>query len=194
MANDDRGPGPATIERVMAAWQRTRDGLAADEMLASDEATVSVALTEAEREQAQADVDTVLKRITSAMLFASLRETEADELSKAMQARKVRYKERGEMLRRELLDILLLLGRPRFVATEGTVSVRSIPGSVVITDAELIPDQYMVEKIVRTPDKRALEADLAEGVVIDGATLSNGGYGLTFRRQRGAGEAVRVED
>lgn len=50
----------------------------------------------------------------------------------------------------------------------------------------------MVEKIVRTPDKRALEADLAEGVVIDGATLSNGGYGLTFRRQRGAGEAVAV--
>ena len=128
------------------------------------------------------------------MLFASLRETEADELSKAMAARKARYKQRGEMLRRELLDILLLLGRPRFVATEGTVSVRTIPGSLVITDEELIPDAYMIEKVVRTPDKRALEADLAQGVVIDGATLSNGGYGLSFRRQRGAGEAVRVED
>ena len=192
MANDDRGPGPATIERVIAAWQRAREGLAADEMLASDEATVNVALPT--EDQTARDVDAILKRITSAMLFASLRETEADELSKAMAARKARYKQRGEMLRRELLDILLLLGRPRFVATEGTVSVRTIPGSLVITDEELIPDAYMIEKVVRTPDKRALEADLAQGVVIDGATLSNGGYGLSFRRQRGAGEAVRVED
>ena len=188
---DDRGPSAVTIERVMAAWQRTRDGLAADEMLASDEAMVTVEMTT----EAELDVDTVLKRIVTAMLFASLRETEAGKQEKAMQARKARYKTRKELLRRELLDILLETKRRRFVAPEGTVGTKRIPGSVVITDEELIPDEYVTEKVVRTPNKEALHADLAEGVVIAGAAMSNGGWGLTWRPQRGADDtAATVEE
>lgn len=193
MPSDDRGPSGMTIERVISAWQRARDGLAADEMLASDEMMVS---TGTDLDLANVNVDQVLRRLVTAMLFASLRETEAKDLAKAMQARAARYERRNELLRAELLNILLVLERRVFVATEGTVTVKRVAGSVVITDEEALPDDYVNKKIVRTPDRRALHADLVEGVVIAGASLSNGGFSLTFRRQRGAGDdaAVTVED
>ena len=65
--------------------------------------------------------------------------------------------------------MLLALGHQSFVAPEGTISVTELPGSVVITEEADIPDDYIIEKITRTPDKAALRADLKEGVVIPGA-------------------------
>ncbi|HYM25279.1 MAG TPA: siphovirus Gp157 family protein [Vicinamibacterales bacterium] len=192
MPSQERGPGPATIERVIAAWQRAQARLDEDDMLAGDEQVVNVAFPAEEtgREQADMEVDGVLRRIVSAMLFASLRETEAADLAKAMTARRQRYESRGEMLRRALLDILLIVERQSFAAPEGTITVKSIPGSVVITEEADIPEDYMIERTTRTPDKAALRRDLAEGVVIPGASLSNGGYGLTFRRARAKPETV----
>lgn len=191
MPSDDRGPAPSTIERVISAWQRARAGLAADDMLISDETAVTLG---PDIENIEADVDTVLRRIVRAMLYASLREAEAGELQKALHARKLRYETRGEMLRRELLDILTVLRRDRFVAPEGTISLRALGQSVVILDAEAVPDEYVTIHTSRVPDKRKIYADLVEGVVIDGCALSNGGLGLTFRRPRGAGDAVKVEE
>jgi hypothetical protein len=190
MPDDERGPGPSTIERVIAAWQRAQAGLAADDNLVSDETVVSLAMSETER--SAMDVETILRRMVRAMLYASLRETEADDLEKAMQLRKQRYKTRGELLRRDLLDILILTERERFVAPEGTISLRELQRSVVILDLEAVPDEYVTVETVRHPDKRKMHDDMIEGVIIAGATLSNGGKGLSFRRAR-AGDGVRVD-
>jgi len=190
MPSDERGPGPSTIERVVAAWQRTQAGLAADDNLVSDETVVDVSLTEVE--QSKLDVDTILRRMVRAMLYASLRENEAKELKTAMQQREQRYKTRGELLRRDLFDILILTQRERFVAPEGTISLRELQRSVVILDLDAVPDEYVTTETVRHPDKRKMHDDLIEGVVIAGATLSNGGQGLSFRRAR-SGDGVRVD-
>lgn len=190
MPSDERGPGPSTIERVVAAWQRAQAGLAADDNLVSDETVVSLAMSDAE--QSAVDVDTILRRMVRAMLYASLRETEAKELKNAMQLREQRYKARGELLRRDIFDILILTQRERFVAPEGTISLRELQRSVVILDAEALPPDYVIERVERVPDKRKLYDDLIVGVIISGAALSNGGQGLTFRRAR-AGDGVRVD-
>jgi hypothetical protein len=178
MPDDERGPGPSTIERVIGAWQRAQAGLAADDMLVSDETVVSVEIPDIEH--TEADVEKIVRRMIRAMLYASLRETEAAEIEKAIKARKLRYKTRGEILRRELFDILTITQRNSVVMPEGTLGLRAIPPSVVILDADVIPDEYMTETTTRTPDKRALKADLDEGVVIAGAVMSNGGTGLAW--------------
>jgi hypothetical protein len=190
MPSDERGPGPSTIERVVAAWQRAQAGLAADDNLVSDETVVTLAMSDAE--QSAVDVDTILRRMVRAMLYASLRETEAKELKNAMQQREQRYKARGELLRRDIFDILILTQRERFVAPEGTTSLRDLGRSVVILDLDAIPDEYVTIETVRHPDKRKMANAMEQGVVITGATLSNGGQGLSFRRAR-SGDGVRVD-
>jgi hypothetical protein len=190
MPSDERGPGPSTIERVVAAWQRAQAGLAADDNLVSDETVVSVTMPDGE--QIETDVEKIIRRMVRAMLYASLRETEAKELKSAMQLREQRYKTRGEMIRRELLDIMTITERGQVVAPEGTLSLRELQRSVVILDAEVIPDEYVTVETVRHPDRRKMYEDLIEGVVIAGAVLSNGGKGLAFRRAR-SGDGVRVD-
>jgi len=184
MSNGELGPGPYTIERVVSAWQRAQAELAADDMLAGDEAVVNL-----DGSAAGLDVDAVLTRIISAMLFAALRAAEADELAKTFRARKARYEKREDMLRRELLDLLLVLDRPKFVSPLGTISTRRIPASLLILDAEAIPKEYLTETVVTTPNRKAIEADLAEGVVIAGAAMSNGGVGLTYLAPRAKRDA-----
>jgi hypothetical protein len=183
--SDERGPGARTIELVMSAWQRAQAGLTADAMLEEDERAVLLP------DDGIADtvdaVDAVLRRLGRAILFAGLRAEEAETLKKAMAFREKRYDARADMLRYTLLDILLLTNRRSFLAPEGTFFVRNVAASVVITDAAALADEYVTEttETVRKPNTAAIKADLDEGVVIDGAVLSNPGHGLTFRAARG---------
>ena len=181
MPDDERGPGPTTIELAIGAWQRTRAALDADDMLTQDELTVSLG---PELKQTETDVDTILRRMVRAMLYASLREAEAAELEKSMQARKLRYKARGELLRREMRDILIVTQRNSFAAPEGTLSLRALQRTVII--------EYVDINIVRVLNKHDIYDDLSEGVVIPGAELSNGGQTLAFRRQRASANAAVV--
>jgi|SRR5579862_5745784 hypothetical protein len=191
MPSGERPPSPTTIERVIAAWQRTRDGLTADEQLPTDEHVVRIddddPLIETE-----ADVEAVLGRLVRAMLFAQLRASEAADLARAMTARKLRYERRGELIRGTIHDILVATERLSVVTPEGTVALRRIAPSVLILDPALIPDEYIVEKIERNPDRRAILADLVEGVVINGCVLSNGGTGLTFYPAKAAPDKQEV--
>ena len=187
MPDDERGPGPTTIELAIGAWQRTRAALDADDMLTQDELTVTLG---PDLQKTETDVDTILRRMVRAMLYASLREAEAAELEKSMQARKLSYKARGELLRRDLLDILVVTQRNSFVAPEGTLSLRALQRTVIITDEQAVPDEYVDINIVRVLNKHDIYDDLSEGVVIPGAELSNGGQTLAFRRQRATAAAA----
>lgn len=194
--SDQRGPGPVTIEKIIAAWQRARAGLATDKTLVSDETVVNLGADDP-LIATEADVEAVLRRTIRAMLYARLRAREADELATVLQSRKARYEQRRKLLRETLLDMLLALQRQSFQAPEGTASLRAVAASVVITDLDALPNIYVTEEITtrRVPDKKALHADLIEGVVIEGAVLSNSGVTLAFHPARGAGaEAVREEE
>lgn len=169
-------------------------------MLATDENAIETALGEAPIDPAtvaEIDADQLLQRFIRAMLFAKLRAEEAGDLERAIKARKQRYQGREELLRRELMEVMQALARKSFVAVEGTASVRTLPNSVLITDLEAIPGDYVdvTERVVteRKPRREAMLEDLQQGVVIEGAVLAPGGVSLTFRRQRAAPEAAQED-
>lgn len=56
----------------------------------------------------------------------------------------------------------------------GNISLRKLPGSVEVLEEDSIPEEYKKEVITITIDKKAILADLKEGVVINGVTLKTG--------------------
>lgn len=64
---------------------------------------------------------------------------------------------------------------------EGNTSVLRLhgkPPSVLITDTAEIPARFIIEEIVRNPDKKAIKAAIDAGEDVPGATLSLGGNSL----------------
>lgn len=55
----------------------------------------------------------------------------------------------------------------------GNMTVRKNPVSVDVLDESLIPSEYKREVVEVKIDKKAILADLKEGVVVEGATLKN---------------------
>lgn len=53
----------------------------------------------------------------------------------------------------------------------GNMTVRKNPASVDVLDESLIPSEYKREVVEVKVDKKAILADLKEGVVVEGATL-----------------------
>ena len=56
----------------------------------------------------------------------------------------------------------------------GNISLRKLPGSVEVLAEDSIPKEYKKEAITITIDKKAILAELKEGVVIPGVTLKTG--------------------
>jgi hypothetical protein len=106
-----------------------------------------------------------------------------------MKARADRYEARAQAMRDEMLVIMQLLERASFTGSPfGTVSVRAGRQSVVVLDEEKLPDEYW--RVSRALDRMKLREDLTQGVVIDGAVLSNPMPVLSIRAARGARAAV----
>jgi hypothetical protein len=176
--SEARAPSGFVIERSVSAWQRAREALAVDGELADDEAVLARAL---DADPAALAPDELLRRLIAAATWADRRADEARLLVNTLRARTVRYTARGSTLRALALEVMDATNRKTFAAPFGTVSVKSLPPSVVILDEQALPDEYVATK--RIPDKRKLAADLKEGVVINGAVLSNAGRTLAIRSQ-----------
>ena len=56
----------------------------------------------------------------------------------------------------------------------GNISIRKTPGAVEILDEDLIPTEYKSEVVTVKVDKKAILAELKEGVVIQGVNLKTG--------------------
>lgn len=56
----------------------------------------------------------------------------------------------------------------------GNISIRKTPGAVEILDEALIPTEYKSEVVTVKVDKKAILAELKEGVVIQGVNLKTG--------------------
>lgn len=193
--DDIRAPGPKTLERSVSAYQREQAALVhrqwreanpIDGELASDEQAVAAAH---DADPIALDPDDVLRRVTRAMVFASARADEAREFAAGMKARELRYRAREGRLRTLLLDLLHVFGRKSFGSPFGTVTARA--GSVsAIVDEERLPEEYWRVVTTRTPDRAKILDDLKHGVLIEGATLSNGAPTIQLRRERSGSVAV----
>lgn len=176
MSDEPRGPSPMTIELCIAAWQRARAHLAGDPDLADDENAISNALG---ADPGAMHPDDLIRRIVRAIAFATMRRVEAKRMTGTYRARDQRYAKRLTALRGELLDLMQILRYPRFMALEGTVSVARGAPSSVITDEQAIPMQYVTMK--RVLNLQAILDDLKQGVLIEGAYLSNAAPKLVIK-------------
>jgi len=174
-----KGPGPGTVERAVAAWQRTQAELAGDEQLQADENAITTALAGG---PVVLTPDQLLARTTRALNYAMLRSDECKALQAAASARHERYKRRTQLLRLLLVDLLSAFERKRYDAPDGTVTLRDGTPSLVVTDEKGIPDEYF--RTVRSLDRTALAADLKVGVFVPGATMSNGPPTAALRRDK----------
>ena len=87
----------------------------------------------------------------------------AADLAKSLQAR-------ADSLREYLSDTLLVCGIEKVESPGLKLSFRKSE-AVVISDAALIPVEYLAPPKPQEPDKLAIKADLKEGVIIPGAAL-----------------------
>lgn len=93
--------------------------------------------------------------------------------------RKARFQDHEKKARATLFAVMDALGETKCVLPHGTISISAGRPSLVITDETAIPAEYLRTTVA--PDKAAILADLKEGVVIEGAEMSNAPPVLTIR-------------
>lgn len=96
-----------------------------------------------------------------------------------LRARKERMARRQSAAKANLLALLDATGEKKMERPIATVSRRAGSLSVHITDEAAIPTQLC--KVVKTPDKTAIKAQLKAGETVPGATLERGPDGVTVR-------------
>jgi hypothetical protein len=96
------------------------------------------------------------------------------------QMRLDRYERRATSLRGLMRELLETSGATKVQLPTATVSMRSVPPKVVITDEAAVPDTFF--RIKREISKSAVADALKAGDPVPGATLSNGGQSLSIRR------------
>jgi|SRR5579862_863613 len=183
-------PGPYTIAACLEAHQRVVQALERDSALAGDETSLRTML---EIDPRVVSPDDLLRRYTAAIVFAESRADEAAALAKRMKARADRFEVRAQAMRDEMLAIMLLLECKSFTGSPfGTVSVKAGVQSTVVLDKEKVPDEYW-RTPPRTLNLAKIGSDLKQGVVIDGAVLSNPVPVLSMLTGRAARAAEAIE-
>lgn len=97
-----------------------------------------------------------------------------------LQTRKGRMEKSIETRRNIILMAIDKAGMGTLKTPLGTMSVRAIPPKLVVSDEALIPAKFW-KPANPTLDKKAVKAALDAKEIIPGATLSNGGIGLSVR-------------
>jgi hypothetical protein len=170
MTETEKAPSGWKIETALSAWQSARARLLdEDSDLARDESALTELLGEAE-----GDVKDVLARLVRAALHAEQMCEMAEGRAEQIATRAKRYEARGIQMRAVALAMMEALGAKRFEQPDFTMTLAKGRASVVITNEAAIPSTYMRVKTEKTPDKAAMKADMDQGVVIEGAFLSNG--------------------
>ena len=114
------------------------------------------------------------KALGASAMAAAIKAQEVD-----LAARRKRYEAREEALRGLLLQLMDAIGVKKLERPAATVNRRFGVLSCVITDEAAIPSQLC--KMVTTPDKAAIKAQLLAGEAVPGAELVTGADGITVR-------------
>jgi Siphovirus Gp157 len=177
MSDTHRAPSAFQIERAMSAWHQIRESLATDPDLLTEDA-----IREAFDEARATHPEELLERLIDAVWWTGREIDDANQLRAAMIARRDRYQNRETMLRlliQQLMDALEMKSRRgRYASASLALSSRQ---SVVITDADALPDEFV--KVTREPMRTAIgDAMRNDGLIVPGAELSTPGVPiLTIR-------------
>jgi hypothetical protein len=184
-----RPPSAYTIERVVATWQRSREALLADRELANDEQAI---IRQLDVDPETVHPDALIERLVRAIAFTTGRREETKAFELMLAERRRRYEKRLEDMRTDLFTLMQLLEYRSFPALAGTVSLRKGAPSVLVTDEEAIPDEY--KKVKKYVQKKKLLDDLKQGVLVEGAFLSNGAEGISVGRFKPVNEQLGETD
>lgn len=99
----------------------------------------------------------------------------------AFEARSARKAARIERRKGAILAAMEIAGLQKLELAAATLSVGKGRRKVIITDEEQIPDEFMRERVTRSPDKEAIASALMAKRQVSGAELSNTMPSLTVR-------------
>ena len=136
--------------------------------------------TQAEEEQIEAVKGIIKTQIESksAGIIAVIRNEESDidaikvEIKRLQELKKSK-ENKIENLKKYTKECLEDADIKKVSTSLGNMTVRKNPASVDVLDESLIPSEYKREVVEVKVDKKAILADLKEGVVVEGAALKN---------------------
>lgn len=104
---------------------------------------------------------------------------------RAFEARRKSAEDRADRIRAMIEQAMLSTEQTSFRLTTGTVTLRKLAPSLVVTNEADIPARFWREQERPAPklDKRALVEALDGKEQIPGAMLDNGGFSLSIRRK-----------
>lgn len=102
-----------------------------------------------------------------------------DDLAKKYADRAKRLKSRADAMTKAMGDILDAMGERKLTHPLGTVSRTKGRASVQIIDPDAVPSQLC--KVVKTPDKTAIKAQIEAGEDVPGAEMQTSPDGVSVR-------------
>ncbi|AYO37403.1 MULTISPECIES: siphovirus Gp157 family protein [unclassified Serratia (in: enterobacteria)] len=104
-----------------------------------------------------------------------------DEEVKRLADRKKSFENRAKSIRQYVLACLLASGQDKLKTTTNTFTAAKGRASVVIENADLLPDELVTVQTLVTPDKKAIKEAIENGVEVKGAHIEIGERSLQVR-------------
>ncbi|MGB8665885.1 MAG: siphovirus Gp157 family protein [Serratia inhibens] len=104
-----------------------------------------------------------------------------DEEVKRLTDRKKSFENRAKSIRKYVLACLLASGQDSLKTTTNTFTARKGVASVVIDNADLLPDELVTVQTLVAPDKKAIKEAIENGVDVKGAHIEIGERSLQVR-------------
>jgi hypothetical protein len=152
--------------------------------LVAELARVTEDLTDDDAALAVASETNLAEAIEAALLANAMDAAHCEALLglvRTLEARHDRKRDRIERRKGAILAAMEIAGLPKLELASATVTVGRGKRKVLITDQELIPDEFMRERVTRTPDKDAIQKAILAQRQVSGAELSNTMPTLTVR-------------
>lgn len=121
----------------------------------------------------------VLDQVVRAAIIAENMEDAARVMQTDLATRVARFAARKNTLRGIAFAAMESIGTKKLERPDFTASIRNGQPSVIITDADAVPDAYV--RLERKLDKTAIAAALKAGETVPGAEYSNGLASITIR-------------
>ncbi|HDJ1439746.1 siphovirus Gp157 family protein [Serratia rubidaea] len=100
---------------------------------------------------------------------------------KRLADRKKSFESRAKSIREYVLNCLLASGQDKIKTTTNTFTARKGGASVVIDNADLLPDELVTVQTLVTPDKKAIKVAIDSGEDVKGAHIEIGERSLQVR-------------
>jgi hypothetical protein len=163
-------PHPAAVERAMSAAQQLLASLGAD---AEDAELLTNTL------DGETDALELCRKIIRVALDAESMAEAAKARVDDLITRADRFAARAHSARETVKSMLEALNLPKLTDPEFTVSLRTGPSRPLVTDPELLEEEFV--RIKKSPDLTAIGRAQEAGRQVRGATRSNGSLILTVR-------------